>query len=197
MSDEDAGEPERPEEDQLTAERPAPEDPSASKDARIEELTEDLKRLQAEFENYKKRALRDSVERSRSGAEAVVHDILAVLDTFDKALEGIDDTEDLTVLRKGMKGIHRQLLQTLQRQGLREVRAEGRFDPFEHEAIMREERDDIADGQIIEVYQKGYLMGPKVIRAAKVKVSKAKEPDDGHGEDAGHAEHDDHDEHGS
>lgn len=194
MREEDAGQLERPEEGQITAREPAPGDPLASRDARIEELTDDLQRLQAEFENYKKRTMRDSVERSKSGVEAVAQDLLAVLDTFDKALEGIDKTDDPATLKKGLKGIHRQFLQTLQRQGLREVRAEGRFDPFEHEAIMREEREDMADGQILEVYQKGYLMGTKVIRAAKVKVSKAKEPDDGHREAAGPMEDDDHDE---
>jgi molecular chaperone GrpE len=74
------------------------------------------------------------------------------------------------------------MIQTLARHGLREVRTDGRFDPFEHEALMRQETDEEEDGTILEVFHKGYLLGPKVIRTAKVKVAKAKETD--HGRDA-------------
>lgn len=179
MTDEQAGELETPEEVQETKET-APPDPIAERDRRIEELTDDLKRLQAEFENYKKRVSREVTERSRTGAEGVLRDLLAVLDTFDKALVDASGNRDPDAMRKGLEGIHRQLIQTMQRLGLREVRTDGRFDPFEHEAVMREEREDSEDGRILEVYQKGYAVGPKVIRAAKVKVSKAKEAEQVH-----------------
>ena len=170
MTNEDAGELEEPENGQETAEAPPP-DPIAQRDRRIEELTDDLKRLQAEFENYKKRALKEGAERSRIGVETVLRDLLAVLDTLDKALDDAARNEYPGPLRKGLEGISKQLTQTLQRQGLREVRTDGRFDPFEQEAVQREERDDIDEGNVIEVYQKGYAVGPKVIRTAKVKVS--------------------------
>ncbi len=171
MADEDAGEAVTPEKEQDAKEVPPP-DPFAERDRRIEELTDDLKRLQAEFENYKKRAAKETAERSRAGAEGVVRDLLAVLDTFDKALEDAEANGYPPPLRKGLEGIHRQLLQVLMRQGLREVGTDGPFDPFEHEAMMREEREGCEDGSILEVYQKGYAMGPKVIRTAKVKVCK-------------------------
>jgi molecular chaperone GrpE len=171
MADEDAGELDVPDNEQETKEAP-PSDPIAERDRRIDELTDDLKRLQAEFENYKKRVLREGAEKAKTGAEGVVRDLLALMDTFDKALEDAEKNEYPEPLRNGLESIHRQLLQTLQRQGLREVKTDGRFDPFEHEAIMREDRDDMDDGRILEVYQKGYALGPKVIRAAKVKVSK-------------------------
>jgi len=103
-----------------------------------------------------------------------------VMDTFDKALEDAAKGDYPKQLRKGLEGIHRQLLQTLQRQGLREIRTEGDFDPFEHEALVREEREDIGDGRILEVYQKGYAVGPKVIRPAKVKVSKRPDKEEVH-----------------
>lgn len=97
-------------------------------------------------------------------------DLLAVLDSFDKALED-QGGSDPKVLRRGLEGLHRQFLQVLQREGLREIKAEGRFDPFLHEALMREERPDAEDGQILEVYQKGYQVGSKPIRPARVKVA--------------------------
>ncbi|MGD9963392.1 MAG: nucleotide exchange factor GrpE [Thermoplasmata archaeon] len=179
MVEEDAGELETPEDGRKAEETP-PSDPVAERDRRIEELTDDLKRLQAEFENYKKRVAKEGSERSRVGAEAVVRDLLAVMDTFDKALEDAGKNDYPKQLKKGLEGIHRQLLQTLQRQGLREIETDGAFDPFEHEAMNREERDDVEDGSILEVYQKGYALGPKVIRTAKVRVSKTPETDEVH-----------------
>lgn len=177
MTEEDAGELDAPEDGQETRED-APPDPVAERDRRIEELTDDLKRLQAEFENYKKRVMREGSERSKAGAEGVVRDLLPVMDTFDKALEDAAKNGYPEPLRMGLEGIHKQLLQALQRQGLREVGTERRFDPFEHEAVMREERDDTDDERILEVYQKGYALGPRVIRPAKVKVSRKKEAEE-------------------
>jgi molecular chaperone GrpE len=179
MAEEDAGELEAPEEGQQAGAAPAP-DPVAERDRRIEELTDDLKRLQAEFENYKKRIAKEVAERSRAGVEAVVRDLLAVLDTFDKALEDAEKNDYPGQLMKGLEGLHRQLIQTLQRHGLREVSTAGQFDPFEHEAVKREETNDVDDGTILDVYQKGYALGPMVIRASKVKVSKKAEEEEVH-----------------
>ena len=178
MAKEDAGELEMPD-DQTTKEAPPP-DPVAERDRRIEELTDDLKRLQAEFENYKKRVAKERAEMSKAGVEGVIRDLLAVMDTFDKALEDAEENEYPEPLRKGLEGLHRQFVQTMQRQGLREVRTDGPFDPFEHEAIMREEREDADDRTILEVYQKGYALGPRVLRAAKVKVSKRTDEEEVH-----------------
>lgn len=179
MAEEDAGELDTPEGEQQAKEAPPP-DPVAERDRRIEELTGDLKRLQAEFENYKKRVAKEGDESSKAGAEGVVRDLLAVMDTFDKALEDAEKSDYPKQLKKGLEGIHRQLLQTLQRRGLREIATDGVFDPFEHEAMNREERDDMEDGSILEVYQKGYALGPRIVRTAKVKVSKKTETDEVH-----------------
>jgi molecular chaperone GrpE len=77
----------------------------------------------------------------------------------------------------GIRSIHKQLWQILQKAGLREVDTSVPFDPFTHEALMREEGEE--EGAILEVFQKGYMMGTKVIRTAKVKVSVRSEPDEG------------------
>lgn len=161
-----------------------------AKDQQIRELTDTLKRTQAEFENYKKRVNREWSEKTKLAGERIVGDLLAVLDTFDKALERAEDTDDATALSEGLEGIHKQLLQTLQRVDLREIDTRAPFDPFMHEALMREELDDGDDGTILEVFQKGYMMGPKVIRTAKVKVSARKRRNEAETED-GTNQHDD------
>lgn len=139
------------------------------------ELTDDLVRLQAEFENYKKRIERESAQRTKLGAERVVADLLPLLDAFDKAMADAGKNGDAPSLRKGIESLHKQLVQTLKGLGLREIRTDGRLDPFEHEAMMRQETEDAEDGHVLEVFQKGYALGPKVIRTAKVKVAKAPE----------------------
>jgi molecular chaperone GrpE len=146
-------------------ERAAP----AATDKRVEELTDLVKRTQAEFENYKKRVEREWTEKSRFAAERVIVDLLAILDTLDSAIES--SHPNAKGQETGLEGIRRQLMQVLQRSGMKEIDTEGLFNPFLHEALMREETTDEEDGQILEVFQKGYMLGPKVIRAARVKVS--------------------------
>jgi molecular chaperone GrpE len=103
-------------------------------------------------------------------------DLLAVLDSFDKAIEDAKKNSDKDSLKAGLEGLQKQLLQTLQREGLKEIKAEGKFDPFVHEALMREERSDVEEGEILEIYQKGYALGQKPLRPTRVKVAKKKEP---------------------
>lgn len=173
IADEEPRQQEAPEEGE-TKEAPPPLDPLAVRDLRISDLTNDLMRLQAEFDNHKKRTEKEWTERSRVATQRLVTDLLPMLDSFDKALETAGKGSKKELL-KGLEGLHRQLVQTLQREGLREIPAAGRFDPFLHEALMREERDDLEDGQILEVFQKGYMLGQKVLRPTRVKVSKRKE----------------------
>lgn len=157
-----------------TRPEPAPTDAAA---ARIAELTDDLVRLQAEFENYKKRVERETALRTKQGAEKVVADLLPLLDAFDKAIDDAKGNGDADRLKKGLDSLHRQLLQILKGLGLREVGTDGKLDPFEHEAMMRQETEDAEDGEVLEVFQKGYALGPKIIRTAKVKVAKVPEPE--------------------
>jgi len=161
---------------EAVAKKATDESALAAKERRIEELTGDLKRVQADFENFKKRTEKEWADRSKMTTQKLMTDLLAVLDSFDKALEDENDSEDPEVLRNGLEGLHKQLLQVLQREGLREIKAEGRFDPFLHEVLMTEEREDTEDGQILEVYQKGYQIGARPIRPARVKVAKGRAP---------------------
>jgi len=162
-----------------------------SKEAEIAELTDTLKRLQAEFENFKKRNEKDWSEKVKIANQQLIVDLLPVLDSFDKALEDAKNNGNAGTIKKGLDGLHKQFLRTLQRNGLKEISTEGKFDPFVHEALMREEREDLDDGDILEVFQKGYMLNSKPIRPARVKVAKKKEeePEDLRGKE-GQEDHD-------
>ena len=147
----------------------------AAKDKEIAELTDTLKRLQAEFENFKKRNEKDWSEKVKVATQQLMTDLLPVLDSFDKAIEDSRDDGNVASMRKGLEGLYRQFLKTLQRDGLKEISTKGKFDPFMHEALMREERGDLEDGEILEVFQKGYMLNSRPIRPARVKVAKKKE----------------------
>jgi molecular chaperone GrpE len=136
-----------------------------------------LKRLQAEFENFKKRGEKDWAGRVRLANQRLITDLLPVLDSFDKALEESRNDRDSVEFRKGLEGLRRQFLQVLQREGLKEIKADGKLDPFMHEALMREEREEVDDGKILEVFQKGYALNSVPIRPARVKVAMKKEPE--------------------
>ena len=155
-----------------------PEDPIAEKDKEISELTETLKRLQAEFENFKKRNEKDWTGRVKLANQRLITDLLSVLDSFDRALEESKKSDDSASFRKGLEGLRRQFMQILQREGLKEIKAEGKLDPFMHEALVSEEREDAEDGKILEVFQKGYALNSTPIRPARVKVAKKKEPEE-------------------
>lgn len=146
-------------------------DALAATERKVEELTNTLKRTQAEFENYKKRVERDVTNRGQLANEGLVSDLLSVLDTLDEAIANTDGRASAESSKDGLEGIRRQFIQVLRRAGLKEIGTNGQFDPFLHEAMMREETDSVDEGIVLEVYQKGYMLGPKVVRAAKVKVS--------------------------
>jgi len=133
------------------------------KDTKIKELTDSLQRLQAEFENYKKRVDREKKEFVKCACEDIVKQLLPVLDSFENALKHSND--------EGLKQIHSQLLSVLKSAGLAQIEANGKkFDPYMHEVLMKEDNEK-EDGTVLEDIQKGYSLNGKVIRHSKVKVS--------------------------
>lgn len=152
-----------------------PEDPLARKDKEIAELTDTLKRLQAEFENFRKRTDKDWAEEVKLANQRLILELLPVLDSFDKAVQESED--DHPEARKGLEGLRKQLLQVLQREGLKEIKAEGKLDPFAHEVLLCEESEDAEDGNILQVLQKGYSLNSRPIRPARVKVAKRRAPE--------------------
>ncbi len=131
-----------------------------------EEAVGDAQRIQAEFNNYRKRnqSLRtDSVD---DGVRETIKSLLPVLDNFERAMQNSDDSP----FAKGIEQINKQLLDQLKKCGLEEVEAEGQFDPNLHEAVLRDEEGEAEPGTITAVLQKGYRVRGKIIRHSFVKV---------------------------
>ena len=138
---------------------------------RSRECIEMAKRIQADFDNYKKRTVREREEMVRCANDKIIYEMLNVLDDLERALSAdVDDDQ----LRRGLSQVHANLQSLLKGYGLKEIPAET-FDPEYHEAFGVGEGED---GQILEVYQKGYCLGPRVIRHSKVKVGKNQRGDD-------------------
>src|SRR3989344_6505422 len=132
-------------------------EPKKSKDKpdkeKIEELTDDLQRLQAEFENYRKRIEREKEEFAKYAKAEVIAKLLHVLDTFEIALKSTKDTEKFT---KGMEMVYAQFLSALEAEGLRPIHAAGKqFDHNLHE-VMLKQKSGKDDGIVLEELQKGY-----------------------------------------
>lgn len=132
-----------------------------------------LLRMIAEFENYKKRMRREwELHQKRANAD-LIKDILGILDDFERAFEASDDAGEH--FRSGIKLIYSGLLEVLGRAGLTEVEAEKQeFDPQYHEALGEMETDEVAEGRIVQVVQKGYKLHDQLLRPAKVIVAKLK-----------------------
>ncbi len=138
------------------------------RDQKIEELTDTLKRLQAEFENYKKRVEKEQVEFVKYAHADVVANILPILDSFEIALKNTTDKEKFI---EGIKIIYAQIHSMLEAEGLRGIKTDGeKFDPYKHEVLMKEESDK-PEGTILDEFQKGYMLNDKVLRFSKVKIS--------------------------
>ena len=140
---------------------------------KIKELEETVKRLQAEFENYKKRAANEYTERMDFGKMEFAKEILPFADEFENALQHIRGEE-----RKGIEMIFTTFMKSLNQLGIRPMECDGKkFDPYLHDAIKQEESDK-EDGTIIAVLRKGYFYKDQVLRHAAVIVSKKKKEDE-------------------
>jgi molecular chaperone GrpE len=135
---------------------------------KIEELTETLQRLQADFENYKKQVEKQNTNFKKSCKADFICKVLPILDSFELALK---NNKDEAEFKKGVELIFSQFFQTLEDFGLRPIDTNGKFDPYKHEVLLTEESDKEPDS-IIQELQKGYMMDDFVIRHSKVKVAK-------------------------
>ena len=134
-----------------------------------DEYLNDLKRVAADFENYRKRVARDQEGLVARAHERLVKELLPVLDDLERALEAAAQHEEAE-LEEGVRLVHRELVEALAREGLVEVETEGQFDPHVHEALLSQPSEQ-EDGSVIEVLQKGYRLGDRVLRPARVVVS--------------------------
>ncbi len=141
----------------------------AAAEARADEHLKDLQRLAAEFDNYRKRVVRDQELSAARAKEQVVKDLLPVVDDLERALEAAEQHEEAK-LEEGVRLVQRALQDVLRRQGLEEIETGGRFDPHIHEALLAQPSDQ-EEGSVIQVAQKGYRLGDLVLRPARVVVS--------------------------
>lgn len=135
-----------------------------------DELNDRLKRLQADFDNFRRRTRQEKEELSGVVTENIILQLLPVIDNFERAIANAPQS-DAETLRSGIEMIFRQLSAALEQMGLAPIIAEGQlFDPQYHDAVMRLEDPEQPDGLIVQELQKGYLVRTKVIRPSMVKV---------------------------
>jgi molecular chaperone GrpE len=136
-----------------------------------DEYLDTLQRLKAEFDNYRKREARLQSERAQFAAERLVKELLPVLDDLERALDAAERHEEAK-LEEGVALVHRALRDSLVKEGLEEIETGGRFDPHVHEALLSQP-SPAEEGSVIEVVQKGYRLGDRVLRPARVVVAAA------------------------
>lgn len=141
------------------------------KDEKIAELNNRLMRLQADFDNFRRRTAGEKEQLSGFVTAGVVGKFLKVLDNFERAEASAEKTADLEGLLTGMKQIRRQFEETFKELGVEEIVAQdAKFDPNLHEAVMRGQNPELEDETIDMVFEKGYKLRDRVIRHSKVRV---------------------------
>ena len=165
-------------EEERTTEEEAREPEEQSLEERLQALTaerdeylDDLRRVAAEFENYRKRTAREQAELTTRAGERLVKSLLPVVDDLERALVAAHEHEEAK-LEEGVRLVHRALADLLAKEGLTEIETNGRFDPHVHEALLAQP-SEAEEGTVIQVLQKGYRLGDRVLRPARVVVAAA------------------------
>jgi len=141
---------------------PAEQQPEPAEDDR-------LLRLAADFENYKKRAARERQEYVALANERLIAELLPILDDLERALAAAEQHEEAQ-LEDGVRLVHRSLASLLERHGVTAIEADGKFDPHVHEALLSQP-SEAEEGSVLDVVQKGYKLGDRVVRPARVIVA--------------------------
>jgi molecular chaperone GrpE len=144
----------------------APDGGDASSHAAVDDR---LLRLAADFENYKKRAARERQEYVQLANERLIGELLPILDDLERALNSAEQHEEAQ-LEEGVRLVHRSLAGLLQRHGVTPIKTDGKFDPHVHEALLSQP-SEAEEGSVIDVVQKGYRLGDRVVRPARVVVA--------------------------
>jgi len=138
----------------------------------LDEANNKLLRIQADYDNFRRRTLKEKEELAKYASSKLITNLLPSIDNFDRALAAAAATGDLESLSKGLDMIFRQLMATMEAEGLQAMNVVGEpFNPEFHQAVMTVESDEHEEGIVVEELQKGYVLKDKVIRPAMVKVS--------------------------
>ncbi|MDQ0858320.1 molecular chaperone GrpE [Bacillus sp. V2I10] len=141
-------------------------------DAKLSETENRMYRVQADLDNFRRRARLDLEAAQKYRSQNLITEILPALDNFERALKIDTDDEKTQSLLQGMEMVYRQLVQALQNEGIEAIQAEGQpFDPHLHQAVMQVEDDQYESNVVIEEFQKGYKLKDRIIRPAMVKVN--------------------------
>jgi len=144
----------------------------ASLEDKLKEKEEKYLRLAAEFDNYRKRTIREKADLTRVAGEYILSDLLPVIDDFDRALESMDSASDMVAVKKGVQLIHGKFREFLKQKGVKEIQAMGAyFDTDMHEAVTKIPAPAKKEkGKVVDVIEKGYLLHDKVLRYARVVI---------------------------
>ena len=138
-----------------------------------QEYFDKLLRLQAEFENFKKRGIREKEQFLKFANEGLIYELISILDNFERAFASANKMTDFKSLHQGVEMILKQIHQLLEKNGVKKIECLGKpFDPVQQEAIAHVESDKYPENTVIEEVQKGYLLEDRLIRPAVVKVAK-------------------------
>lgn len=139
---------------------------------KVAELNDKYVRLSAEFDNYRRRTLKEKMELTKTAGESLLLALLPVIDDFDRALAHVDEAKDIEALKDGIKLIHNKFADYLKQQGMKEIEAKDKpFDTDLHEAITKIPAPaDEMKGKVIDCVEKGYTLHEKVVRFSKVVV---------------------------
>ena len=148
----------------------ADDDSLAKVTAERDEYLELAQRVQAEYDNYRKRMAREQERLVAHAHERLVKELLPILDDLERALEAAEAHEEAALV-DGVKLVQKSLRKTLEKEGLAEIETDGAFDPHVHEAMLTRPGEGAEPGSVVEVVQRGYRVGDRVVRPAKVIVA--------------------------
>jgi molecular chaperone GrpE len=162
-----------------SAETPAQEeeqDPMEQKvselEAKLEEADNRYLRLQADFDNFRRRSRIELEASAKYRAQSIITDLLPAIDNFERALKMDVDNEQAKSLKQGVEMVYRSLLEALKNEGVEAIEAVGQeFDPHLHQAVMQAEDENFGPNIVVEEFQKGYMLKDRIIRPAMVKVN--------------------------
>jgi len=142
-----------------------------AKEQKIQELTDKLLRIMAEFDNYRKRTEKEKAQMFDLGVKSVIEKILPVVDNFERGLSSISEAEKDSALAQGYNMIYKQLMTLLDDMGVKPIEAVGKpFDPNYHNAVMHSEDENLGENIVAEEFQKGYMYKDMIVRHSMVRV---------------------------
>jgi molecular chaperone GrpE len=162
-------------EERREAERAPAADAARDAERQRDEYYDLLLRKTAEFDNFRKRIERERVAQSEAAAADLIGELLPLVDNLERALQAEAGDQGVDAYRRGVELIHQQLLDVLRKRGVRPIDALGAdFDPHYHQAVAHEPIEGAREGEVIEEFTRGYLLGERLLRPAMVKVAKGR-----------------------